>query len=177
MKLERQSMALMLKGPQALMGCPFLFFQTIWKIINEDLLELFEDWFNGRLDIYKLNFAMITLIPKEEDAKEMRKFRPISLLNCVFKIFTKVITNRFALIIDRLVSQQQSTFLRGRFILESVVCAHEIIYEVHRKKEKGLVSKIDYEKAYARVNLDFLYEILQLSGFGPMLISMIKQIS
>jgi mannosylglycoprotein endo-beta-mannosidase len=109
--------------------------------------------------------------------KEMRKFRPISLLNCVFKIFTKVITNRFALIIDRLVSQQQSTFIRGRFILESVVSAHEIIYEVHRKKEKGLVSKIDYEKAYARVNLDFLYEILQLSGFGPMLISMIKQIS
>jgi hypothetical protein len=79
---------------------------------------------------------MITLIPKEDDAKEMSKFTPISLLNCVIKIFTKVITNSFALIIDRLISQQQSTFIKGRFILESVVSAHEIIHEVHMKKIK-----------------------------------------
>jgi hypothetical protein len=118
---------------------------------------------------------MITLIPKEEDAKEMRKFTLISLLNCVFKIFTKVLTNRFSLIIDRLISQQQLAFIKGCFILESVVSAHEIIHEVHRKKEKALVFKIDYEKAYDMVNLDFLYEILQLRGFGPKIISMIKQ--
>jgi hypothetical protein len=72
-------------------GLSFLFFQTFWEIIKDDLLELFEDWFNGRLDIYRLNFAMITLIPKEDDAKEMRKFRPTSLLNCVSKIFTKLL--------------------------------------------------------------------------------------
>jgi hypothetical protein len=117
------------------------------------------------------------LIPKEDDAKEMKKFRPISLLNCVFKIFTKVIKNRFSLLIDRLISQQQSAFIKGRFILESVVSAHEIIHEVHRKKDKGLVFKIDYEKAYDRINLDFLYEVLQLRGFGEKIISMIKQIT
>jgi hypothetical protein len=99
----------------------------------------------------------------------MKKFRPISLLNCVFKIFTKVIKNRFSLLIDRLISQQQSAFIKGRFILESVVSAHEIIYEVHRKRDKGLV--------YDRVNLDFLYEVLHLRGFGERIISMIKQIT
>jgi hypothetical protein len=120
---------------------------------------------------------MITLIPKEDDAKEMRKFRPISLLNCVFQIFTKVITNRFSVIIDRLISQQQSAFIKGRFIFESVVSPHEIIHEVYRRKEKGLVFKIDYEKAYDSVNLDFLYEIMQLRGFGDKIISMIKKIT
>jgi hypothetical protein len=79
---------------------------------------------------------MITLIPKEDDAIEMKKFRPISLLNRVFKIFTKVSTNRFTLMIGRLISEQQSTFIKGRFILESVVSAHEIIHEVHIRKEK-----------------------------------------
>jgi hypothetical protein len=38
------------------------------------------------------------------------------------------------------------------------------------KNKKGLVFKIDYEKAYDRVNLDFLYEILQLRGFGDKII-------
>ena len=40
--------------------------------------------------------------------------------------------------------------------------AHEVIHDVHSRKEKGLVHKIDYEKAYDKVNLDFLYEILEL---------------
>jgi hypothetical protein len=48
--------------------------------------------------------------------------------------------------------------------LESVVTAHEIIHEVHRKKYCGFVFKIDYEKAYDKVNLDFLYEVLELRG-------------
>jgi hypothetical protein len=61
--------------------------------------------------------------------------------------------------IDRLMSQQQLAFIKGCFILESVVSAHEIVHEVHRKKEKGLFFKIDYEKSDDKANLDFLYEI------------------
>jgi hypothetical protein len=73
-----------------------MFYQCFWDIVKYDLISLFEDWFEGDLEIFRLNFAIITLIPKENDAREMRKFRPISLLNCSFKIFTKVLTNRFA---------------------------------------------------------------------------------
>jgi hypothetical protein len=40
-----------------------------------------------------------------------------------------------------------------------------------------LVFKIDYEKAYDKVNLDFLFEILELRGFSPMFIRMIKQVT
>jgi hypothetical protein len=46
---------------------------------------------------------------------------------------------------------------------------------VHRRKLESFVFKIDYEKAYDRVNLDFLYKILQLRGFSPFWIRLIKQ--
>jgi hypothetical protein len=88
-----------------------------------------------------------------------------------------VLTNRLATIIDRLISYHQSAFIRGRFILESVVTAHEVIHEVHRKGDKGLVLKIDYEKAYDKINLEFLYEMLDLRGFNPIFIRFIKQIT
>jgi hypothetical protein len=42
-------------------------------------------------------------------------------------------------IIDRLISPNQTAIIKGRYILESVVAAHEIIYEVPRKKEGGIV--------------------------------------
>jgi hypothetical protein len=151
-------------------GLSFMFYQKFWDIIKEDLIDMFNVWFSDDLDLYRLNFAMITFIPKENDARSMKKFRPISLLNFSFKIFTKVLTNRLTKIIDSLMSYHQSAFIRGRFILESVVTAHEVIHEVHRKGDKGLVLKLDYEKAYDKVNLEFLYEVLELRGFNPIFI-------
>jgi hypothetical protein len=93
---------------------------------------MFKDFSSGNLDLYRLNFALITIIPKEKDARTMNKFRPISLLNCSYKIFTKVLTNRISGIADRLVASNQTTFIKGRYILESVVTVHEVLHSVHR---------------------------------------------
>jgi hypothetical protein len=109
---------------------------------------MFEDFHKGELDLYGPNFALITMIPKEKDARTMNKFRPISLLNYSYKIFTKMLTSRLSGISDRLIDNNQIVFIRGRYILESVVIAHEILYSVHQKKQKGFVLKLDYEKAY-----------------------------
>jgi hypothetical protein len=64
----------------------------------------------------------------------MSKFRPISLLNCSYKIFTKVLTNRIGVIADRLIASNQTSFIKGRYILESVVSAHEILHDMHHNK-------------------------------------------
>jgi hypothetical protein len=45
-------------------GLSFMFYQCFWEVIKDDLISLFEDWYAGNLDIFRLNFAMITLIPK-----------------------------------------------------------------------------------------------------------------
>jgi hypothetical protein len=81
---------------------------------------MFKDLHAGRLDLYRLNFALVTLIPKEQDARTMNKFRTISLLNCSYKIFTKVLTNRLEIVADSLITSNQITFIKGRYILESV---------------------------------------------------------
>ena len=91
------------------------------------------DAFNGNeLDIARLNYVILTLIPKEENATEMKKFRPIALINCSFKILSKALNNRLISIIDKLISPNQTAFIKGRYILESVVAAHEIIHEIFR---------------------------------------------
>lgn len=146
-------------------GLTFLFYQKFWDVVKRDIVNLFRDFHEGKLDLYRLNFALITLIPKEQEAINMKKFRPISLCNCSFKIFPKVLTNRLGKIADRLVSPQQSAFIKGRYILESVVVAHEIVHSIHKNKEKGVIPKLNYEKAYDKVNLEFLFEIMECRGF------------
>lgn len=158
-------------------GLSFMFYQHCWEIIKHDLMAMFDDFYHEKLDIYRLNFAILTLIPKEPNASTMKKFRPISLLNCSFKIFTKVLTNRLAKIMNFLISSNQSAFIKSRYILESVVTAHEVLHSVHSSNESGLILKLDYEKAFDKVNLDFLGDLLSLRGFGPQWRSWIHQIT
>jgi hypothetical protein len=49
-------------------GFPFLFYQHFWNLIKQDLLLMFDDWSNDDLDLFRLNFSLLTLIPKEADA-------------------------------------------------------------------------------------------------------------
>jgi hypothetical protein len=157
-------------------GLPFLFFQKFWDVVKNDLVDLFSEFYQGKLDLFRLNFAMLTLIPKVENAVDMRNFRPISLLNCSFKLFGKLITCRLEKVCQEIIAKEQSAFIRGRFILESVVVAHELVHSIHKSKEPGVVIKLDYEKAYVRVNLDFLMEILESRGFGNKMLSWIRSI-
>jgi hypothetical protein len=76
------------------------------------------------------------------------------------------LNNRLVTISDRLLASIQTVFVKGRFIIESVVFAHEIIHDAIRNKDKGLVLKLDYEKAYDRVDWNFLEEVLTTRGFG-----------
>jgi hypothetical protein len=154
------------EGAPALMGCLFCFTTTFWEVIKGVLMRKFDDFYEGKLDLFRINFDVLTLIPKVEDSKDMKMFRPISLLNCSFKIFSKVLTLRLEKVSQRLVSKEQSAFIHGRYILKSVVVAHEIVHSIHRSKTPGVILKLDYEKAYDRVNIDFLVEILRLRGFG-----------
>ena len=49
-------------------GLSFMFYQRCWEIVKADILALFRDFYFGNLDLYRLNFAVLTLIPKEPDA-------------------------------------------------------------------------------------------------------------
>ena len=89
------------------------------------------------LTLIDLIFALVTLIPKVGEATNMKQFRPIGLLNCSFQIFSKLLTLRLTSVVQRIVAPTQSAFIKGRYILESVVVAHEIVHSLHESKDKG----------------------------------------
>lgn len=66
----------------------------------------------------------------------------------------------------KVISDSQSGFIRGRFILDSVVALHEILHEVKMGKQNGILLQIDFEKSYDKVNLQFLYQMMIMKGFG-----------
>jgi hypothetical protein len=157
-------------------GFPFLFYQHLWNLVKKDLLLMFDDWNNDELDLFRLNFSLLTLIPKEADVVTIKKFRPIALTNCSFKIFSKCATNRLGFVSEELISPNQTAFIKGRYILESVVAAHEIIHDVAHSSQSGFIFKLDNEKAYDKVNREFMFEMLETRVFSPRWLKTLKSL-
>jgi hypothetical protein len=95
------------------------------NLIKIDIKNIFDKFQAGDLDISRFNYGVVTLIPKGKDADCIKKYRPICLLNVIFKIFTKVLVNRLVKIIWKVIRISQTAFFNGRYILEGVVIMHE----------------------------------------------------
>jgi hypothetical protein len=116
------------EGAPGLDGFSFIFYQKFWTVIKDDLMVVVRGSEKGEINLARLNYVRIILIPKEEGANTLKKFRPISLINYSFKIFAKALNSRLERLCARLLAPNQTTFVRGRYILESVVSAHETIH-------------------------------------------------
>jgi hypothetical protein len=90
---------------------------------------------------------------------------PICLLNVSFKIFTKVATNRISQIAQKVISPSQTAFQPGRNIMEGVIMLHERILEMHKKKKNGIILKINFEKAYDKINWSFVQQTMRMKVF------------
>jgi hypothetical protein len=92
------------------------------------MIELFNDFHLGSLDIKRLNYEIITLLSKVKEAKKIQQYMPICLLNCLYKWITKCLTIWLELVADRIIHKSQITFLKGRNIMNSVLALHEILH-------------------------------------------------
>ena len=126
-------------------------------------MALFEDFNAGTLPLYSLNFGTIIFYQKMREAIKI----PLKiLLNVSFKIFTKVATNRLLTVAQKVINPTQTAFLPGCNIMEGVIILHETLHELHRKKQDGVIFKIDFEKAYDKIKWSFVTQTLQMKGFS-----------
>jgi hypothetical protein len=95
-------------------GFPAEFYQTFWEIIKDDLMALFKEFHNGSLPLFHLNYGIITLLPKQKEAINIKQYRLIRLLNVSFKIFTKVAVKRLTQVAEMLITKLRLCLYLGR---------------------------------------------------------------
>jgi hypothetical protein len=102
-------------------GLPVSFFQTFWDKLQAVIMPMFQEFYTGTLVMSRLNFGVITLIPKVVGATDIRQFRPITVINVIQRIFAKVCASRIAPVMECLTHPCQYAFLKGRYIHDVVL--------------------------------------------------------
>ena len=156
-------------------GFNLLFFKKFWWLLKVELLEFFKEFHsNGRL-AKGLNSSFIALIPKNDNPVGLGEYRPISLIGSVYKILAKVLAARLKKVISGLIGEVQTAFISGRNIFDGVLVANEIIDWWKKRGKKGVIIKLDFEKAYDSVNWDYLLDLMFKFGFGHKWVGWIRE--
>ena len=127
---------------------------------------MFKEFHEHSSFLKSLNNTFLVLIPKKSGVEDLRDFRPISLLGGLYKLLAKVLANRMKKVVGKVVSTSQNAFVKGRQILDASLIANEVIDTWQKQKEKGVICKLDIEKAYDSINWKFLVKVLHKMGFG-----------
>ena len=156
-------------------GFPAEFFKFYWKKLQYFVLRsLNESYMDGILPL-TLRQCVISCLPKGNKPRELLKnWRPISLLNVVYKICSASIANRLKSTLYKVIDESQTGFLPGRFIGESTRLVYDIMDYCERHNQNGLLMLIDFEKAFDSVSWNFLYKVLKHLNFGDSFVSWIK---
>ena len=119
--------------------------------------------------------GIIKLIPKKgAEPYLIKNWRPISLLNCDYKIAAKAIANRFKHVLPNLIDNYQTGFLKGRFIGENIRLVDGVIKHAAAKNIPGLLLFLDFEKAFDTVEWSFIQKTLKHFNFGPSTMNWIR---
>jgi hypothetical protein len=76
---------------------------------------------------------------------------------------------------DKVIHPCQTAFIKGRFITDGVALLQEVLRETKFRKQEGVVLKIDFEKAYDKVNWEFLFDCCRQKGFSSNWLVWIKK--
>lgn len=150
-------------GPDGFGGS---FYHSYWDIIGADVHNSVLQFFKDGWIYPNLNSNRVVLIPKFVGADRVENFRPIALANFQFKVISKVLADRLAIIMPKIISAEQRGFIRGRHISDCACIDSEEVNMLNNRHFGGNVAlKFDIKRAFDTLDWNFLLKILSSFGF------------
>ena len=152
------------------------FIKKFWNLFRKPLFDYCIACFQkGNLtDIFRR--AKIRLIPKKGDCSQIKNWRPISLLNCFYKILSRAIAQRIKKYMDKICSVGQKGYSSKHQCQEVLISLIDEIAETKFHQKRGALLSLDIRKAFDTISHDYLNKVYKFFNFGDYIISWLKLI-
>ena len=154
------------------------FYVYFWNEIKEYFVNSWKVGVKKKILSVSQRQAIIKLMEKKDrDKRYIKNWRPISLLNVDYKIFSKALAKKLIDVIPKIVSGEQTTYVKNRFIGESGRLISDIIQTTDIFNLSGYMVTMDIEKAFDSLDHTFFLKVLKKIGFGQNFIRCIETIT
>jgi exonuclease III len=148
--------------------------KKMWPFIRIPLTEYANFCLNRGSLTDNFRTAIIKLIPKKGDVSRIANWRPISLLNCLYKVVSRAINSRLKKISNRVLSRAQKGFTSGKYIQECLINIIETIKRCNDFNIPAFVLALDQAKAFDSVRHDFMRKCFEFFEFPEQFIRMLE---
>lgn len=155
-------------------GYSVQFYKKFAPLVSTVLCDVYNEALSlGQLPPTLTNATITLLLKKDKDPLLCSSFRPISLLNVDYKILAKILALRLQGVLPQIISSDQTGFMLGRHSFHNTRRLFNILNMPSSSTPEVVVS-LDAEKAFDRVEWDFLFEVMEKFGLGSGFISWVK---
>lgn len=149
-------------------GLTVEFYKYFWNVIGPILNELFCEIHTKEVLTNSMRKGILTPVYKETgDKKNLKNWRPISLLNVDYKVISRCMASRLSQVIREIVSENQTCCIPGRDISDTISTMRDLMYMIESEGGDCIVLKLDQEKAFDRVSHEYLVNVMNKMRFGP----------
>ena len=151
------------------------FYKASWSILGNEVLSSITNFFTCCFMPASANSTILSLVPKHPGASLITDYRPISCLNTVYKVVSRLLVKRLKPLLPSFIVPNQTAFVRGRLLVENTSPAGELVNGYHKNKgPKRITIKVDIAKAFDTLSWDFLFSCLQGLNLPPLYLSWLR---
>jgi hypothetical protein len=118
-----------------------------------------------------INGSHIVLVPKRDNPTKVGDYRPISLLNSSVEL-----ANRLQKVIMKLIHKNQYGFIKERSIQDCIAWSFEYLYLCKKSRKEMVILKLDFEKAFDKIEHEVIMDIMTHMGFGNKWLNWVRMI-
>lgn len=142
------------------------FYILYWDIIKNDFFTLLQEIFDKNVLSKSQHKGVLTLLHKGGERENIKNWRPLTLLNTDYKIIAKLLAMRLKKVLPKIIHSDQKGFVKGRNISDANRLIQDIIDYIDNEDEDGIIIFLDQQKAFDRVEWEWVDFVLEKFNFG-----------
>ncbi|CAM2094993.1 unnamed protein product [Caretta caretta] len=170
-------------------GLTVEFYRAFWDILGPDLVIVWAESLQSGVLPLSCRRAVLALLPKKGDLRDLRNWRPVSLLSTDYKIVAKAISLRLGTdykiiakgislrlgsVLADVIHPDQTYTILDRSIFDNLFMVRDLLELRRRDGLSFTLLSLDQEKAFDRVDHGYLLSTLQAFGFGPQFVGFLR---